>query len=75
MGASERGRCVGKIEVTVVNARNLENNELLSKSDPYCKVCDTYVTCRGGGVQAHLGPWPLTKNLLAMGLKDGPKWA
>ena len=43
MGASERGRCVGKIEVTVVNARNLENNELLSKSDPYCKVCD--VTC------------------------------
>ena len=28
-----------------------------------------------GGVQAHLGPWPLTKNLLAMGLKDGPKWA
>ena len=29
----------------------------------------------GWGVQAHLGPWPLTKNLLAMGLKDGPKWA
>ena len=26
-----------------------------------------------GGVQPHLGPWPLTKNLLAMGLHDGPK--
>ena len=29
----------------------------------------------GGGVQPHLGPWPLTKNLFAMGLHDGPKWA
>ena len=28
-----------------------------------------------GYLQAYLGPWPLTKNLLAMGLKDGPKWA
>ena len=27
---------------------------------------------QSGGVQPHLGPWPLTKNLLAMGLKDGP---
>ena len=30
-----------------------------------------------GGVQAHLGPWPLIKNLLAMGLSGlGPSpWA
>ena len=28
----------GKITVQIVNARNLKNKELLSKSDPYCKV-------------------------------------
>ena len=36
MGAERRK--VGRITVKVVNAKNLKNKELLSKSDPYCKV-------------------------------------
>ena len=37
MGAEDR-RKIGKITVKVVHAKNLKNQELLSKSDPYCKV-------------------------------------
>ena len=37
MGAADRKK-IGKITVKVVNAKNLKNQELLSKSDPYCKV-------------------------------------
>ena len=41
MGAGDRGRPVGILTVKVVNARNLKNKELVSKSDPYCRVGDT----------------------------------
>ena len=37
MGAADK-RKIGKITVRVVSASNLKNKELLSKSDPYCKV-------------------------------------
>ena len=51
MGAGKEPRPVGQITVKVVNARNLKNQELLSKSDPYCKVTfvaelPTTVACR-----------------------------
>ena len=49
MGA-DRGHRVGSISVKVVSANNLKNTDLMSKSDPYCKVSLllailTYSTC------------------------------
>ena len=43
MGAADRKK-IGKITVKVVNAKNLKNQELLSKSDPYCKVILSHTT-------------------------------
>ena len=39
----------------------------------FASTSASYILGGGGGVQPHLGPWPLAKNLLAMGLSGvGP---
>ena len=51
----------------------LNYSKLFSTCLNYSHYC--YSGGGGGGVQGHFWPWPLTKNLLAMAINDGQKWA